>query len=253
MKLAIVRWPCFDNRHSVRFLWVLVISILCLSHAAPASIADGPTTVRVVAPERSLQFMSVWIAEGAGYFREEGLNVWVSVAPDQPLTSSVLLQGEADVAVLPPPMYLQLIAQGQPIKLFANLLRNDPINLVVRRDVAEARSLSPAMTLDDRLAGLSGLRLGIAPGPPTRLRALFASVGRLRIDCLSAIGQQDHRRKRCDRCSIFAESEDTQCGRIHVPRSKARRPMSDPRVEAAIANWTPRFIAQGVGYNDFVM
>jgi len=29
--------------------------------------------------------------------------------------------------------------------------------------------------------------------------------------------------------------------------------MSDPRVEAAIANWTPRFIAQGVGYNDFVM
>jgi dienelactone hydrolase len=27
--------------------------------------------------------------------------------------------------------------------------------------------------------------------------------------------------------------------------------MSDPRVESAIANWAPRFIAQGVDYNDF--
>ena len=28
--------------------------------------------------------------------------------------------------------------------------------------------------------------------------------------------------------------------------------MSDPRVEAAIAHWAPRFIAQGIDYNDFV-
>src|SRR5437868_11826180 len=28
--------------------------------------------------------------------------------------------------------------------------------------------------------------------------------------------------------------------------------MSDPRVESAIAHWAPRFIAQGVDYNDFI-
>ncbi|HEY5578731.1 MAG TPA: alpha/beta fold hydrolase [Acidimicrobiia bacterium] len=28
--------------------------------------------------------------------------------------------------------------------------------------------------------------------------------------------------------------------------------MADPRVEAAIANWAPRFVAQGVDYNDFL-
>jgi 2,6-dihydroxypseudooxynicotine hydrolase len=28
--------------------------------------------------------------------------------------------------------------------------------------------------------------------------------------------------------------------------------MSDPRVEAAIAHWAPRFIAQGIDYNDFI-
>ncbi|MGZ5384367.1 MAG: alpha/beta hydrolase family protein, partial [Acidimicrobiia bacterium] len=28
--------------------------------------------------------------------------------------------------------------------------------------------------------------------------------------------------------------------------------MPDARVEAAIANWAPRFVSQGVDYNDFV-
>ena len=28
--------------------------------------------------------------------------------------------------------------------------------------------------------------------------------------------------------------------------------VSDPRVEAAIAHWAPRFIAQGIDYNDFL-
>ena len=28
--------------------------------------------------------------------------------------------------------------------------------------------------------------------------------------------------------------------------------MPDERVQAAIANWAPRFVSQGVDYNDFV-
>jgi NitT/TauT family transport system substrate-binding protein len=161
-----------------RLVLTLIVCALVGSASSPASAtADEPLVVRVVVPERSLQFMNVWIAEGAGYFTAEGLDVQVSVALDQALTGAVLLNGEADVALLPPPMYLQLIERGEPIRLFANLLRNDPINLVVRRDVAEARGLSPEAPLDERLRGLRGLRLGVAPGPPTRLRALFASVG----------------------------------------------------------------------------
>jgi ABC-type nitrate/sulfonate/bicarbonate transport system substrate-binding protein len=72
---------------------------------------------------------------------------------------------------------LQLIADQFPIELVANLLQNDPINLVVRRSVFDKRKMSAAAPLRERLEGLKGLRVGVAPGPPTRLRALFASVG----------------------------------------------------------------------------
>jgi ABC-type nitrate/sulfonate/bicarbonate transport system substrate-binding protein len=141
------------------------------------SLAAAPGVVRVAVPEYSLQYLSFWIAQGAGFFEQEGLFVEVVVPPSPSGVVADLLEGSADVALLPPPLYLQLIAQQRQVVLFANLLRNDPISLVVSQQVAKARSLSPDAPLDDRLRGIRGLRVGVAPGPPTRLRALLASVG----------------------------------------------------------------------------
>ncbi len=134
-------------------------------------------TVRVIVSEHSLQFMSFWIALGAGFFKEEGLDVRVVMPPQAGEAGQFLLQGRGEVAVLPPPIYLDLIGQEQPILVFATLLQKDPINLIVRKEVAEARTLSPATPLVERLKGVQGLKVGVAPGPPPRLRALFASVG----------------------------------------------------------------------------
>ena len=78
---------------------------------------------------------------------------------------------------LPRTKYLDLIGQEQPVVVFANLLRNDPINLVVRKEVVEERGISADMPLAQRLEAMRGLKVGVAPGPPTRLRILFESVG----------------------------------------------------------------------------
>ena len=61
--------------------------------------------------------------------------------------------------------------------IFANLFSNDPISLVAREEVAEDRGISADMPLAERLNAMRGLRVGVAPGPPTRLRVLFESVG----------------------------------------------------------------------------
>ena len=134
--------------------------------------------VRIMVPDPdNLQFMSFWVALGAGLFKEEGLDVQLVTPPMPQGAPQILIQGRADVAVLPPPMYLPLIGQQQPIVIFANLLQNDQINLIVRKDIIESRKLSPTAPLAERLQGLKGLKVGVAPGPPTRLRALFTSVG----------------------------------------------------------------------------
>jgi ABC-type nitrate/sulfonate/bicarbonate transport system substrate-binding protein len=143
--------------------------------AAPAM----PTThVRVIVPDAdNLQYLAFWVARGAGYFADEHLEIEL-VVPDVPAQAIArVLTGEAPVAVLPPPVYLQLIADRFPIVLVANLLQNDPIDLVVRRSVFVSRGMDRAAPLADRLRSLHGLRLCVAPGPPTRLHALFDSAG----------------------------------------------------------------------------
>ena len=144
----------------------------------PTTPEAGLTAVRVVVPTPdNLQFMSFWIALGAGFFSDEGFGIQKVVPPNPLGTGQFLLQGRADIAVMPPPMYLPLIGQEEPILVFANLLQNDSINLVVRKEVAEQRQLSIDAPLADRLNAMLGLRIGVAPGPPTRLRVLFESVG----------------------------------------------------------------------------
>jgi NitT/TauT family transport system substrate-binding protein len=155
--------------------WIALVLGLLFGLARPASAAEH---VRVLMPDGdNLQYLAFWTAEGAGYFADEGVAVDLFV-PELPAQAiAKMISGEAPVAVLPPPQYLELVADRVPIVLVANLLRNDPINLVVRRSVFEQRGMSATAPVRERLLSLRGLRIGVAPGPPTRLRALFASVG----------------------------------------------------------------------------
>jgi len=151
---------------------VLVTSVP--QNAGP--IAAGPVHVRVLVPDSdNLQYLAFWVAQGAGYFADAGVlpDLVIPEVPAQAIAR--MIAGEAPVAVLPPPVYLQLIADRFPVELVANLLQNDPIDLVVRRSIFDERKMSATAPLHDRLLSLKGLRIGVAPGPPVRLRALFAS------------------------------------------------------------------------------
>jgi ABC-type nitrate/sulfonate/bicarbonate transport system substrate-binding protein len=139
--------------------------------------------VRVFVPnDNNLQWLNFWVAQGAGYFADEGLQVQVMSGGtgDEEggrRVTQALIDGSADVVIQPRPLFLLAVGEQLPVAAFANLLRNDPINLVVHRDIADARGVSPESPLADRLEGLRGLKIGVAPGPVSRLRALAAAAG----------------------------------------------------------------------------
>jgi NitT/TauT family transport system substrate-binding protein len=166
----------------MRASWLGLLAALSIllapTRAASARPPRGPVHVRVLLPDSdNLQYLAFWVTQGAGYFADEGVEIEV-VAPEIPAQAiAQMIAGDASIAVLPPPVYLQLIADKFPIELVANLLQNDPIDLVVRRPIFEQRAMSASAPLRDRLLSLKGLRIGVAPGPPVRLRKLFASEG----------------------------------------------------------------------------
>ncbi len=153
----------------------LTVSSLALREARLIRAAE---TVRVIVPDEvNLQFLSFWVALSTDQFADEGVTIELRVPSNHRDAALMVLNDEAPAAVLPPPLYLELFARPVEWVLVANLLANDPINLVVRRSVAEARGLNPELPLADRIEKLAGLRIGVAPNPPARLRALFHSVG----------------------------------------------------------------------------
>jgi NitT/TauT family transport system substrate-binding protein len=153
-------------------------AIAILTGVVVSVVAARAEPIRIGVPEReNLQYMSFWVAQGAGLFKAEGLEVEI-VVPDVPNQSGMLLmQRRVDVALLQPPVYLGLIAERHPFVLFASLLVNDPINLIVRADIAVKLKLDPRAPLADRLRAIRGLKIGVAPEPPRRLRILFAEAG----------------------------------------------------------------------------
>jgi ABC-type nitrate/sulfonate/bicarbonate transport system substrate-binding protein len=143
-----------------------------------SATASARTPVSLIVTERdNLQNLPLFVAIGAGYFRDAGLDVTLAPAPTPGEVVDLLHPTEDQVAILPPPIYLQLIADKFPLVIVANLLQNDPIDLVVAPKVAHAHALSATAPLAERLRALAGLRVGVAPGPIRRLRALYKSQG----------------------------------------------------------------------------
>jgi NitT/TauT family transport system substrate-binding protein len=154
-----------------------LIRLLAAASLALAAEARAET-VRVVVPDAdNLQYMPYWLAEKGGELAAEGLTIETRIPAAPRETIEWIRRGEGDAFVLPPPVALELAAEKAPFVLVANLLRNDPIDLIVRGSVAKERGLSRSLPLKERLLKLKGLKVGVAPGPPPRLEALFASVG----------------------------------------------------------------------------
>ena len=156
---------------------VLALAGIALGSAS-AQTPRAATPVRIEVPNpHNLQFFTLWVALGAKYFEQEGLKPEVSYAPRPRSVGERLFRGDADVALLPPPMFLGMMAEEKPIALFASLLANEPINLVLQGDVAVARGFSKTAPLRERLLALKGLKVGLASEVTPRLRALYAFAG----------------------------------------------------------------------------
>ena len=171
------------SKMGVRVLRWLLANLALLAMALIAgdgawAAAPTRTPIRIEVPgNKNLQFFTLWVALGAGYFQQEGLEPKILVDATPRSAGQMLFQGQADVALLPPPMFLGMMAEDKPILLFASLLANEPINLALRKSVADARKFSPGAPLRERLQAIRGLKVGLASEVGPRLRALFASAG----------------------------------------------------------------------------
>lgn len=139
-----------------------------------AALVIGLTTGGVAQGQRvkirevhtgTLFMAPVFIAEAAGFMAEEGIDLEIFEVESGALGIAALVSGQVQFFDADPFQAVELRRQGRQILFIYNLTKRVTLDLVMHPDVARAKNITPASPLDQRLAALRGLRLGITrPG-----------------------------------------------------------------------------------------
>jgi ABC-type nitrate/sulfonate/bicarbonate transport system substrate-binding protein len=132
---------------------------LAVGLAPTAGIAQD-IEILMALPAPTLTFSSAFIAEDAGFYKKEGLKVshriLVGVA-----SPNAVIAGSADFTIGTGPVFLRAAAAGQRLFAIANLIDKPLVELVLRKDVAEAAGITDKMPLAERAKALKGKTIGI--------------------------------------------------------------------------------------------
>jgi NitT/TauT family transport system substrate-binding protein len=138
-----------------------------LAAAFGLAVGLGPTTgnsqeieVIMALPAQTLTFSAAFIAEDAGFYKKEGLKVTNRTIVGVGAPNAVLA-GSADFTMGTGPVFLRAAAQGQRFLAIANLIDKPLVELVLRKDVAEAEKITDKMPLAERAAKLKGKTIAI--------------------------------------------------------------------------------------------
>src|SRR6185436_18500838 len=97
--------------------------------------------ILIALPTSTLTFSSAFIAEDAGFYKKEGLKVSHRTIVGVGSTNAVIA-GSADFTVGTGPVFLRAAAQGQRMFALLNLIEKPLVELVLRKDLADAAGIT---------------------------------------------------------------------------------------------------------------
>lgn len=126
----------------------------------PATGIAQEIGVIVALPAQTLTYSAALIAEDAGFYKKEGLKVSIRFLTGVASPNAVLA-GSADFTLGTGPVFLRAASQGQRMLAIANLIDKPLVELVLRKDVADAAGITAAMPMAERARALRGRTIGI--------------------------------------------------------------------------------------------
>ena len=128
----------------------------------PGSAQDKTPVIDVVMalPAATLTFSAAFIAEDAGFFKKEGLKVTFRNIVGVGSVNAVIA-GSADFTMGTGPVFLRAAAQGQRLYAIVNLVDRPLVEMVLRKDVADAAGITDKTPLAERAKAMKGKTIAI--------------------------------------------------------------------------------------------
>jgi NitT/TauT family transport system substrate-binding protein len=127
---------------------------------APTVAASQEIDLLIALPAATLTFSAPFVAEDGGFYKREGLKVSHRTIVGVGSVNAVIA-GSADFTVGTGPVFLRAAAQGQRLLAIANLIDKPLVELVLRKDVAQAAGVAEGTPFDARAKALRGKTIGI--------------------------------------------------------------------------------------------
>src|SRR5471030_1396833 len=145
-----------------------MFALLAGAAAAQTAAPAAKQRITITSVGDGFQFFPVYIARGAGFFAEEGLDAdWVNVGSGTKQAASVM-GGSAEMTPLALMHAIKSQAEGADLVAFANLLNDWSMVVVLSNDAIKKAGIELAMPVDEKIKRLTGLKLGItSPGSST--------------------------------------------------------------------------------------
>lgn len=156
-----------------QLLAAAVASVLLLGGL---SAQAAERTVKVAIGSTSFAWFPLYVAYGAGYFKDEGLNVEIVNVPANSTPAAAMMNGSVDIAGLGTQTAFAAIDKGLPIKILTPMVTEYTSTIFGRKDVLKAKGVSRQSPLADRVKAMFGLKLAttaIGAGPHLMYRYLF--------------------------------------------------------------------------------
>ncbi len=131
------------------FKWPMLAATALAIGLYPADASAQEIETIFAIPSQTMTFTTFYVAQDAGLFKKEGLKVTdrylVGVA-----SPNAVLAGSADFTIGTGPVFLRAAAQGQKFLAIASLMDKPMVEVVLRKDVADAAGITAATPVADR-------------------------------------------------------------------------------------------------------
>ena len=114
----------------------------------------------IAIPAPTMTFSSHYIAMDAGFYKKAGLNVQQRNLTGVASTNAVIA-GSADFTVGTGTTFLRAVASGRKLFAIGALVNRPMVELVMRKDVAEAAGIKADTPIDDKLKALKGKTVAV--------------------------------------------------------------------------------------------
>ncbi len=138
------------------------------------AIAQAPKKVRLTIPVVAHSMTPVYLAQGKGYFAEEGLDVDITTTGGGGPDIRALIAGDVDFSFTTGDNVILARQAGKNLLMVSSGLHRLFINWAMHKDVAKAKGINESTPLQAKLKALKGLTVGATnPGALTAHLAAF--------------------------------------------------------------------------------